>query len=69
MSGSDFPMSAERGCGASAKEGARDTFGEAARETEFIPVTVELAALLREDWSNPVQIKVENGYMICRRPT
>lgn len=25
-------MSAERGCGASAKEGARDTFGEAARE-------------------------------------
>lgn len=38
-----------------------------APHVELIPVSDELAAVLRADWSQPVQIKIVDGEMICRR--
>ena len=34
---------------------------------ELIPVSDELADELRADWSEPVQVKIVDGEMICRR--
>jgi hypothetical protein len=51
--GSDFPLSVERGCGASGKEGAHDTLGQPAREdleilSEFVAIAGKPPSVGRE---------------------
>ena len=64
--GFDFPKSAERGCDASAKEGARDTLGQAAREVPAQPAPPrgegdDLAARDGIGYGGPINFTWEAG--------